>query len=416
MEGIADNYVIEDSAQNIIKIVGVGGGGSNAVNHMYKKGISGVSFVVCNTDDQALRRSPVPTKIQLGREITLGLGAGGKPEVARRAAEETREDIERMLSGETKMVFITAGMGGGTGTGAAPIVAAIAKEMNILTVGIVTIPFSFEGKKKIYQALDGVINMSPNVDALLVINNDRLRTIYPDLDITNGFAIADDVLTNAAKGIADIITTDGYINVDFADVSSTLRNGGTAIMNSGIGEGEHRVEKAIDNALESPLLNNNDIHKSQRILLFFYCSEEKPIKLTEMNEINAFTDKMGDEIEVIWGVAYDNSLDDRVKVTLLATGPGLNIIPDELVRMREKKDVNAQKTVDFETKGSDQNGVSMPVNVKNDRIGSWAGKLYEDLNKNVSISLEMLDDDYEKFREMETQPAFLRNLSDLKRK
>ena len=248
----------------IIKVIGVGGGGGNAVNHMYKEGIHDVTFVVCNTDNQALAESPVPVKLQLGKE---GLGAGNRPERAREAAEESIEDVKGMLNDGCKMVFITAGMGGGTGTGAAPVIARIAKEMDILTVGIVTIPFIFEGEKKIIQALDGVERIAQHVDALLVINNERLREIYADLTFMNAFGKADDTLSIAAKSIAEIITMRGTVNLDFADVKTILKDGGVAIMSTGFGEGENRVTKAIDDALHSPLLNNNDIFNAKKVIV-----------------------------------------------------------------------------------------------------------------------------------------------------
>ena len=251
----------------IIKVIGVGGGGGNAVNHMYREGIHDVTFVLCNTDNQALAESPVPVKLQLGRSITQGLGAGNRPERARDAAEESIDDIKEQLNDGTKMVFITAGMGGGTGTGAAPVIARIAKEMDILTVGIVTIPFIFEGEKKIIQALDGVERIAQHVDALLVINNERLREIYADLTFMNAFGKADDTLSIAAKSIAEIITMRGTVNLDFADVKTILKDGGVAIMSTGFGEGENRVTKAIDDALHSPLLNNNDIFNAKKVLL-----------------------------------------------------------------------------------------------------------------------------------------------------
>ena len=249
---------------SIIKVIGVGGGGGNAVNHMYRQGIYDVSFVVCNTDAQALNNSPVPFRLQLGSE---GLGAGNRPARAREAAEETIDDIREMLNDGTKMAFITAGMGGGTGTGAAPVIARLSKEMDILTVGIVTIPFRFEGERKIDQALDGVEEMAKYVDALLVINNERLREIYPEMRVLEAFGKADDTLSVAAKSIAEIITVEGVINLDFKDVNTVLKDGGVAIMSTGYGEGEGRVRKAIEDALNSPLLNYNDIYNSKKILL-----------------------------------------------------------------------------------------------------------------------------------------------------
>lgn len=317
-----------DRQNSIIKVIGVGGGGSNAVNNMYKQGIHDVSFVVCNTDAQALKDSPVPERLQLGSE---GLGAGNRPEKARLAAEESIDDIKAMLSDGTKMDFITAGMGGGTGTGAAPVIAQVSKELGILTVGIVTIPFKFEGNKKIDQALDGVDEMAKHVDALLVINNERLRKVYPDLSLLNGFAKADDTLSVAAKSIAEIITVRGLINLDFNDVRTVLKDGGVAIMSTGFGEGEGRVRKAIDDALNSPLLNDNDVYNSQKILLSIAFSSDNGtdgLAMEEMNEINDFMSRFGSNFELKWGIAIDNTLEKKVKITILATGFGLDDLED----------------------------------------------------------------------------------------
>lgn len=317
-----------DRQNSIIKVIGVGGGGGNAVNNMYKQGIHDVSFVVCNTDAQALKDSPVPERLQLGSE---GLGAGNRPEKARLAAEESIDDIKAMLSDGTKMDFITAGMGGGTGTGAAPVIAQVSKELGILTVGIVTIPFKFEGNKKIDQALDGVDEMAKHVDALLVINNERLRKVYPDLSLLNGFAKADDTLSVAAKSIAEIITVRGLINLDFNDVRTVLKDGGVAIMSTGFGEGEGRVRKAIDDALNSPLLNDNDVYNSQKILLSIAFSSDNGtdgLAMEEMNEINDFMSRFGSNFELKWGIAIDNTLEKKVKITILATGFGLDDLED----------------------------------------------------------------------------------------
>lgn len=328
----------------IIKVIGVGGGGGNAVNHMYREGIHDVTFVLCNTDNQALAESPVPVKLQLGRSITQGLGAGNRPERARDAAEESIEDIRNQLNDGTKMVFITAGMGGGTGTGAAPVIARIAKEMDILTVGIVTIPFIFEGEKKIIQALDGVERIAQHVDALLVINNERLREIYADLTFMNAFGKADDTLSIAAKSIAEIITMRGTVNLDFADVKTILKDGGVAIMSTGFGEGENRVTKAIDDALHSPLLNNNDIFNAKKVMLNVSFCPSSELMMEEMNEIHEFMSKFREGVEVIWGVAIDNSLETRVKITVLATGFGVEDVPgmDSLhaARSHKRKNVN----------------------------------------------------------------------------
>ena len=324
-----DNNILLDFGEpakenSYIKVIGVGGGGGNAVNHMYREGIHDVTFVLCNTDNQALNDSPVPVHLQLCKE---GLGAGNKPEKARAAAEESLDDIKKMLSDGTRMAFITAGMGGGTGTGAAPVIARISKELGILTVGIVTIPFRFEGDRKIDQALDGVEEMSKHVDALLVINNERLREIYPELTVLDAFGKADDTLSVAAKSIAEIITVHGLINLDFNDVKTVLKDGGVAIMSTGYGEGEGRVRKAIEDALNSPLLNENDVFNSKKILLSISFSGGKDGKeslmMEEMNDVNDFIAKFGD-FEIKWGLAVDPELGKKVKVTILATGFGID--------------------------------------------------------------------------------------------
>ena len=334
----------------IIKVIGVGGGGGNAVNHMYREGIHDVTFVLCNTDNQSLAESPVPVKLQLGRSITQGLGAGNRPERARDAAEESIEDIRNQLNDGTKMVFITAGMGGGTGTGAAPVIARIAKEMDILTVGIVTIPFIFEGEKKIIQALDGVERIAQHVDALLVINNERLREIYADLTFMNAFGKADDTLSIAAKSIAEIITMRGTVNLDFADVKTILKDGGVAIMSTGFGEGENRVTKAIDDALHSPLLNNNDIFNAKKVMLNVSFCPSSELMMEEMNEIHEFMSKFREGVEVIWGVAVDNSLDTKVKITVLATGFGVEDVPgmDTLHEARSQEEEERQLQLEEE--------------------------------------------------------------------
>ncbi|MGN1229582.1 MAG: cell division protein FtsZ [Prevotella sp.] len=329
---MADNNIpivdfgVPEKEHSIIKVIGVGGGGGNAVNHMYREGIHDVSFVLCNTDNQALNDSPVPVHLQLGKE---GLGAGNKPEKARQAAEESIDDIKNMLDDGTRMTFITAGMGGGTGTGAAPVIARVSKEMGILTVGIVTIPFRFEGDRKIDQALDGVEEMSKHVDALLVINNERLREIYPNLTVLDAFGKADDTLSVAAKSIAEIITVHGLINLDFNDVKTVLKDGGVAIMSTGYGEGEGRVKKAIDDALNSPLLNDNDVFNSKKILLSIsFCGQKDgkdSLMMEEMNDVNDFMAKFGD-FEIKWGLATDPELGKKVKVTILATGFGIENI------------------------------------------------------------------------------------------
>ena len=331
-----------DETPSIIKVIGVGGGGGNAVNHMYKEGIHGVTFALCNTDNQALAKSPIPVKLQLGPTITHGLGAGNNPPKAKDAAEESIEDIKHLLSDGTQMVFITAGMGGGTGTGAAPVVARVAKEMNILTVGIVTIPFLFEGKEKIIQAIEGVEQIKQNVDALMIINNERLHSIYSDLTFINAFTKADDTLSIAAKSIVEIITEQGIMNLDFADVSTTLRNGGVAIISTGLGDGDNRVEKAIQDALHSPLLNNTDIVNAQKVLINLTFSESANFMMDEVGAIHDFMKKLNPNVKVIWGYATDNSLDTSVKITLLASGFDVKDfageeITDEIEDAKQKK-------------------------------------------------------------------------------
>ena len=314
--------------RKIIKVIGVGGGGGNAVKNMYRTGIQDVSFVLCNTDNQALNKSEIPVKLQIGRNTTKGLGAGNDPEVARLAAEENIEDIRKQFQDGTEMVFITAGMGGGTGTGAAPVVAREAKNAGVLTVGVVTIPFKFELRPKIVQALKGVDAISKHVDALLVINNERIFDIYQNCTVHDAFHRVDDTLTIAVKSISEIITAEGIINLDFRDVSKVLRNGGVAIMSYGLGKGERRLAEAIENALHSPLLNDNDIYNSKKILFNIYGSTKHPLMVEEMEEISRFTDRfVSKDIEVIWGLATDDNLDEEVKITILATGFGVSNIP-----------------------------------------------------------------------------------------
>lgn len=318
----------EDTTKNIIKVIGVGGGGCNAVKNMYSEGIVNVSFAVCNTDSQSLSKSPVPVKIMLGKS---GLGAGANPEVGRSEAQNTQEDIKRLLDDGTKMAFVTAGMGGGTGTGAAPVIAGIAKSMGILTVGIITIPFYFEKRKKIVKALQGVEEMRKNVDALLIVNNERLCDVYADSEITvkDAFKLADKVLSDATKSISELITVEGTINLDFRDIETTIKSGGGAIMAMGRASGEGRVQNAILNALDSPLLYGSDISNAQRILFNIYTSSKHPIFVREMREIDAFFDELNPDIKVIWGLSDDDSLDEDAKVTILATGLN-NELADEM--------------------------------------------------------------------------------------
>ncbi|HBX45435.1 cell division protein FtsZ [Limibacterium fermenti] len=352
------DFQLKSRTEAIIKVIGVGGGGGNAVNHMFQEGIHDVSFALCNTDNQALMKSPVPLKVQLGEHTTGGLGAGNKPEVASQAAEESIDLIQNLLNDGTRMVFITAGMGGGTGTGAAPVVARVAKEMGILTVGIVTIPFVFEGQRKIVQALKGVEAIAQNVDALLVINNERLRDIYHDLTMLNAFAKADDTLATAAKSIAEIITVHGHVNLDFADVNTTLKNGGVAIMSRGVGKGKDRVNEAIKDALHSPLLNNNDVFSAKKILINLSFGEQNPLMMEEMNALHDFMAKFSSEIEVIWGAAVEEALEEDVKVTLLATGFSIKSVPGiQEQRMAESKAEELERKIreDEDRKRQQQN-------------------------------------------------------------
>ncbi len=317
---MVDFGIVEDKMQSIIKVIGVGGGGCNAVRNMYDEKIQGVTLAVCNTDSKSLAPSPVPVKILLGE----GLGAGGQPELGKAEAEKNIDDIEKLLRDGTKMVFVTASMGGGTGTGSAPVVASVAKRMGMLTIGIVTIPFYFEKKQKIIRALKGVDEMRKNVDALLIINNERLCDVYADtpISVRESLARADNILKDAVTGISELITvnSNGGIDLDFRDVETTMRDGGGAIMAMGRANGERRVERAIENALHSPLIYGSDISKAKRILFNIYSSDEMPIMVPEMQEIDEFFDSLNPNIEVIWGISTDNGIGEDAKVTILATG------------------------------------------------------------------------------------------------
>lgn len=330
---------------SIIKVIGVGGGGSNAVNYMYKLGIKGVDFVVCNTDSQALEMSPVPRKVQLGLSLTKGRGAGSIPEVGKQAAIETIEEIKAILKDNTKMVFITAGMGGGTGTGAAPIIAGVAKEMGILTVGIATIPFAFEGRKRKQQADLGIEEFKNSVDTLLIICNDKLREIHGNLKLTNAFGFADNVLATAAKSIAEVISVTLHINVDFADVETVMRNSGVAIMGSALSSGENRAIHAAEQSLDSPLLNDNNIEGARYILLNITSGTDE-ITMDEMSDITEYIQqKAGQTAEIIMGVGQDESLGDKIAVTIIATGFKTSETKrQENVKQPEKKVFDIYKT------------------------------------------------------------------------
>ena len=402
------NFNYPTDTPKIIKVIGVGGGGGNAVTHMYKEGIHDVSFVLCNTDNQALNRSDVPVKLLLGREITQGLGAGNKPERAMMAAEESLDDLKTMLNDGTKMVFITAGMGGGTGTGAAPVIARVAKDMGILTVGIVTIPFLFEGERKIIQALNGVEAIAKNVDALLVINNERLREIYSDLSVINAFGKADDTLTIAAKSIAEIITLPGIINLDFADVNTTMKDGGVALMSNGYGEGEGRVRQAVEDALNSPLLSNNDVKNAKKILFNVYFSEESELRMEEMNDVHNFMSEFNRDIEVIWGTAVDNSLGNKVKITILATGFTMDDIPQIADKRREEARIKTDEELRLEAERLEQERRNR------DMIGKYYGKSaqgrsrFDTQARVVILTQDELDDD-RLISELEENPTYNRD-------
>jgi cell division protein FtsZ len=341
--------------KSIIKVIGVGGGGSNAVNHMYKQGIKDVEFVVANTDLQALNSSPVPHKLQLGVNLTEGLGCGANPEVGRAAAIESKEQIREMLMG-TKMVFVTAGMGGGTGTGAAPVIAKIAKDMDILTVGIVTVPFSFEGKKKMTQAELGIEAFRSSCDTVLIILNDKLREIYGNLSIGQAFGEADNILTTAAKGIAEIITLAGYVNVDFQDVRTVMLNAGAAVMGSSETRGDNRAIKSAQQALASPLLDNKDIMGAKKILLSIISGEEAELQMDELTTITEYIQQQaGDEAEVIFGHGVDSALGDRIRVTVIATG---FLSEGRIIGKKEEKKVHELDRIQMPLFGSVDNSVN----------------------------------------------------------
>ncbi|MDN3668400.1 cell division protein FtsZ [Echinicola jeungdonensis] len=340
--------------KSIIKVIGVGGGGSNAVNHMYNQGIKDVEFVVVNTDSQALKSSPVPLKLQVGTNLTEGLGAGANPEKGRNAAVESKEEIRELLSDNTKMVFITAGMGGGTGTGAAPVIAKIAKDMDILTVGIVTAPFIFEGRKKMASAQKGIEELRANCDTVLVILNDKLREIYGNLPIRSAFGKADNILSTAAKSIAEIITVHQDVNVDFEDVKTVMKDAGAAVMGSATEEMEGRAIKAAEKAIASPLLNNVDIKGAEKILLSIMSGEEEELSMDELSEITEYIqERAGDDAEVIFGQGIDPDLKKSIRVTVIATGfQAESLTEAEKLKRKEeekKKEENAKKVIDLES-------------------------------------------------------------------
>ncbi|TDO04922.1 cell division protein FtsZ [Sunxiuqinia elliptica] len=435
------NFDLQKTSDAIIKVIGVGGGGGNAVNHMFEEGIKDVGFMLCNTDEQALKNSPVPLKIQLGSSLTEGRGAGNKPEVGREAAIENIEDVKKTLQESTKMVFITAGMGGGTGTGAAPVIAEACRELDILTVGIVTLPFRNEGRRRIKQAIDGIAQMESHVDSLLVINNERIREMYGDFKISEAFAKADNVLTTAAKGIAEIITVPGYINVDFADVETVMRTSGVAIMGSAKAEGEGRALKAVEEALNSPLLNNNDINGARNILLNITSGGEE-VTMDEIGEITDYIQtKAGHDADLIWGNGVDESLGKELSVTVIATGFSVSSIPEMMAARKVEKTYHTlvdepQQTppprpkpearVPFtgsepkHTTAVNQQSIEFEINHPEDEFDELYGKSKTaDPGKEYSVKMDYSSSTEEEVDELENIPAYRRkkvNIQNMKKK
>jgi len=376
------NFDLPVDRSSMIKVVGIGGGGSNAVNYMVEQGIKDVNFMVCNTDAQALSGSPVAVKIQIGESITEGRGAGNKPEIGRQAALENLDDVMEALSKNTKMVFLTAGMGGGTGTGAAPVIAKACREEGFLTVAIVTIPFKFEGEKRIFQAIEGINELKNHVDSLLVINNEKLREVYGDLKLSQAFSHADDVLTRAAKGIAEIITVHGYINVDFADVQTVMTNSGVAMMGSGEAAGEGRALKAVETAVTSPLLNSNDVTGAKSILLNIRSGKDE-ISMDEVGEITDYINSVAsEEVMIIWGTGFDNSLEDKISVTVIATGFEANSIP-ELYTVRRRKE-----TVYLDENQTDSVIPPGEFEVHDKKLGNYRIDEYDKKQRTIDFSIE----------------------------
>lgn len=415
----SSEFIPQAVKSSIIKVIGVGGGGNNAVQHMFNQNIENVSFWVCNTDDQALKNSSVPNKLLIGES---GLGAGNVPSVARQAALDSEEKIADLFTDNTKMVFITAGMGGGTGTGAAPVVARIAREHGMLTIGIVTIPFLFEGQKKILKALEGAEEMSKYVDALLVINNERLTEIYPELNFINAFGKADDTLTIAARGISEMITNSNtVINIDFNDVDTTLRNGGAAVISIGYGEGEHRVTKAINDALNSPLLKDRDIFGSQRLLFNIYFNPEgdQEFLMKEASEISEFVSDINPNVDIIWGLAKDTSLGNKVKITILAAG-----FATQSDKSEKSKSEKVKKEVEVEKAGPVilQEAIDKPTDTE--RLAALYGKdktetivRSPEAQKYIILTPDQINDDsiIEKFENMPTSSRDRRVVEEIKK-
>lgn len=394
MVDVINDLGLELAQESIIKVMGVGGGGCNAVNYLYAQGVKDITFLVCNTDKQSLERSSVPAKLQLGP----GLGAGGRPEVAQEYAEQNRERIKEALNDGTKMLFLTAGMGGGTGTGASSVVASVAREMGILTVGIVTLPFTFEGPKKIKKAMIGVAHLAEQVDAILVINNEKLRQIYPDLNMLNAFSKSDDVVANAARAIAEIITVPGYINTDFADVYNTLKNGNVAIMSVGVANGENRITKAIHEALHSPLVNS-DVRGATRLLLQIYTTTDNALIMSEIDQIHTFVSEIGEDVEVQWGASLDETLEDNVRVTIIATGFEVSNIPglddmvgkktvEEAIEIHYAEAKESTKVVEKEPETVVEDDIlshpiEIPLHVKTESVAHESGDIIIDFDDDL---------------------------------
>lgn len=393
-------------ASNIIKVIGVGGGGGNAVNHMYEQGIKGVDFIVCNTDAQALEMSPIPNKIQIGTNISEGLGAGSKPEVGKQAAEESRMLIKDLFSTNTKMLFVTAGMGGGTGTGAAPVIAKVAREMDILTVGIVTTPFEHEGPVREDQALQGIEELKPNVDALLIIANDRIFEMFGELRMSEAFAKADDVLCTAAKGIAEIISVAGKLNVDFKDVKTAMTNSGRAIMGNGVAAGEDRAEVAAKLALESPLLNETKIAGAKHILVNFTYGTEEPYLREQILVNKYFQEEAGKNAQLKFGVCYDPNMGPELSVTLIATGFDGDIMKTTESTSNEEKTETTEPglEIDFD---DDQDSQVIEIQGERNLDRNQQG-LFENKEKKWKERNRVMRDNTNSERDIYNTPAYLR--------
>ena len=411
--------------KSIIKVLGVGGGGSNAVSYMYKQGITGVDFAICNTDNQAMEGSAVPVKIRLGPELTGGRGAGSRPQMGKQACIESIDEIRSFIMDGTKMLFVTAGMGGGTGTGAAPIIAKAAREADILTVGIVTLPFTFEGSRRKRQALEGLEEMKANVDALIVISNDKLRELHGDLRLSDAFSRADNILTTAARGIAEIITMEGYVNVDFEDVNTVMRASGVAIMGTASYEGENRARKAVQSALNSPLLEDNDIRGAQHILLNI-SSGRIEVTMDEVFEITEYVQaEAGYGTDLIWGNCYDESLGEKISVTIIATGFEQNLmkgdkaenqkimvgIDEEMgIRLKEEEDdfeITNERMIDFEPVVKSQEPVmEKPKHTYNDPYVRP-----DDAEKREEIRRQLKEKESQRSMRGEEQPAIGLNIN-----